>query len=74
MPITRQQLSKCIPTATDTHTAIQELLEMVFYMRLMLKLHDATRDYWVFGLCSSSGILKKTKEHVLETASVSVLG
>jgi hypothetical protein len=27
-----------------------------------------TRDYWVFGLCMSSGILKNTKEHnVLET-------
>jgi hypothetical protein len=33
-----------------------------------------TQDYWVFGLCPSSGILKNTKEHnVLETGSVSAL-
>jgi hypothetical protein len=33
-----------------------------------------TRDYWVFGLCPSSGILKNTKEHnVSETESLSVL-
>jgi hypothetical protein len=31
-------------------------------------------DYWVFGLCSSSSILKNTKEHkVSETGSVFVL-
>jgi hypothetical protein len=33
------------------------------------------RDYWVIGICPSSGILKNTKEHnVSETGSVSVLG
>jgi hypothetical protein len=32
------------------------------------------RDYWVFGLCLSSGILKAVKEHnVSETSPVSVL-
>jgi hypothetical protein len=24
------------------------------------------QDYWVFGLCPSSGILKDTKEHTLQ--------
>jgi hypothetical protein len=33
-----------------------------------------TRDYWVFGLRPSSGILKNTKEHnASETGSVSVV-
>jgi hypothetical protein len=33
-----------------------------------------TRDYWVFGLCPSSGILKNIREHnVSETGSVSFL-
>jgi hypothetical protein len=33
-----------------------------------------TQDYWVFGLCPSSGILKNTKEHnISETGSVSDL-
>jgi hypothetical protein len=33
-----------------------------------------TRNYWVFGLRSSSGIRKELKEHnVSETGSVSVL-
>jgi hypothetical protein len=31
-----------------------------------------TRDYWVFGLCPSSGIVKNTKElNDSETVSVS---
>jgi hypothetical protein len=30
-----------------------------------------TQNYWVFGLCPSSGILKDTKEKVSETGSVS---
>jgi hypothetical protein len=34
-----------------------------------------TQDYWVFGICASSRILKNTKEHsVSETGSVSFLG
>jgi hypothetical protein len=34
----------------------------------------ATRDYWVFGLCPSSGILRNTKENnVSECRFVSVL-
>jgi hypothetical protein len=38
-----------------------------------MMLHQAG-DYWVFGLCPSSGVLKITKEYnVSETASVSVL-
>jgi hypothetical protein len=33
-----------------------------------------TRDYWDFGLCPSSGILKNTKKHsVSDTGFVSVL-
>jgi hypothetical protein len=33
-----------------------------------------TQDYWVFGLCPSSGILKNTEEcNVSETGSVSIL-
>jgi hypothetical protein len=33
-----------------------------------------TQDYWGFGLCPLSGILKNTKEHdVFETGPVSVL-
>jgi hypothetical protein len=33
------------------------------------------QDYWLFGLCPSSGILKATKEHdVSKTGAVSVLG
>jgi hypothetical protein len=32
------------------------------------------QDYWVFGLCPLSEILKNTKEHnILETGSVSLL-
>jgi hypothetical protein len=34
----------------------------------------STGNYWGFGLCPSSGILKNTREHkVSETGSVSVL-
>jgi hypothetical protein len=32
-----------------------------------------TRDYWNFGLCPLSGILKTTKDDVLEAGSVSIL-
>jgi hypothetical protein len=32
-----------------------------------------TRNYWVFGLCPSSGILKYREHNVSETGSVSVL-
>jgi hypothetical protein len=33
-----------------------------------------SRDYWISGLCPSSGILKNTKEHnVSETEYVPVL-
>jgi hypothetical protein len=32
-----------------------------------------TQDYWVFGLCPSSGILEATKHNVSETGSVSIL-
>jgi hypothetical protein len=31
------------------------------------------QDYWVFGFCPSSGILKTTEYNVSETGSVSVL-
>jgi hypothetical protein len=31
------------------------------------------RNYWVFGICPSSGILKSTEHNVSETVSVSVL-
>jgi hypothetical protein len=30
-----------------------------------------TQNYWVFGLCSTSGILKTTKHNVSETDPVS---
>jgi hypothetical protein len=32
-----------------------------------------TQNYWVFGLCTSSGILDTRKHNVSETGSVSVL-
>jgi hypothetical protein len=32
-----------------------------------------TQNYWVLGLCSSSGILETGKHNVSETGSVSVL-
>jgi hypothetical protein len=32
-----------------------------------------TQNYWVFGLCPSSGILETRKHNVSETGSVSVL-
>jgi hypothetical protein len=32
-----------------------------------------TQNYWVFGLCRSSGILETRKHNVPETVSVSVL-
>jgi hypothetical protein len=31
------------------------------------------QDYWIFGLCPSSGIVKKEEHNVSETGSVSVL-
>jgi hypothetical protein len=31
------------------------------------------QDCYVFGLCPSSGILKKTKEYILETGAVPIL-
>jgi hypothetical protein len=31
------------------------------------------QDYWLFGLCPSSGILKTREHNVSETGSVSVL-
>jgi hypothetical protein len=32
-----------------------------------------TQNYWIFGLCPSSGILETRKHNVSETGSVSVL-
>jgi hypothetical protein len=32
-----------------------------------------TQNYWLFGLCPSSGILESRKHNVSETGSVSVL-
>jgi hypothetical protein len=32
---------------------------------------DSTQNYWSFGLCPLSGILKKTRKHVLGTDPVS---
>jgi hypothetical protein len=32
-----------------------------------------TENYWVFGLCQSSGTLETRKHNVLETGSVSIL-
>jgi hypothetical protein len=32
-----------------------------------------TWDYWVFGLCPLSGILKYSKEHISATGSLSVV-
>jgi hypothetical protein len=42
---------------------IREILTMVFN----------TQNYWVSGLCPSSGILNTRKHNVSETGSVSVL-
>jgi hypothetical protein len=36
-------------------------------------LHRLSLDYWVSGLCPSSGILNTRKHNVLEAGSVSVL-
>jgi hypothetical protein len=33
------------------------------YVRIDLYMNYDTRDYWGFGLCPSSGILKNAKEH-----------
>jgi hypothetical protein len=35
--------------------------------------YDTHQNYWVFGLCSSSGILETRKHNVSETGPVSVL-
>jgi hypothetical protein len=32
-----------------------------------------TQNYWVFGLCPSSGILENRKHNILETGSVYIL-
>jgi hypothetical protein len=41
-------------------------------IRVLTKLYK-TQDYWVFGLCPSSSILKDTKEHsISEIGSVSI--
>jgi hypothetical protein len=35
--------------------------------------HYVAQNYWVFGLCPSSGILTTSKYDVSETGSVSIL-
>jgi hypothetical protein len=42
-------------------------------MMMMMKLLNATQNYWVFRLCPASDILKTKKHRVLEIGSVSVL-
>jgi isochorismate hydrolase len=40
--------------------------------RVLAMVYD-TQNYWVSGLCPSSGILNIIKHNILETGSVSVL-
>jgi hypothetical protein len=51
----------------------QTLKENYTHTDTYIQLEDYTRNYWVFGLCSLSGILKTREHNVSETGSVSVL-
>jgi hypothetical protein len=44
----------------------------VSLLRVLTMVYN-TQNYWVFGLCPSSGILETRKHNVSETGSVSVL-
>jgi hypothetical protein len=45
--ITRQQLDKHISTAMDTHTAIEELSEVVFAVQFVLMLHNESTSQFI---------------------------
>jgi hypothetical protein len=40
---------------------------------MVLTMMNNTQNYWVFGLCPTSGILKTRKHNVSETETISVL-
>jgi hypothetical protein len=46
MAVARQRLSKHFPTATNTHTTVEELLVVVFSMQSVLSLYD--EDHAIF--------------------------
>jgi hypothetical protein len=56
----------------NKHSTFCDLRQLNFLLKEFPYLF-ATQNYWVFGLCSSSGILKTRKHNVSETGSVSVL-
>jgi hypothetical protein len=39
-----------------------------------MKYTNLLKNYWIFGLCPSSGILETKKNNILETGFISILG
>jgi hypothetical protein len=70
-------LAKQLPTHETNETGgrgIEHAIAYVITFQIVLTMVYNTRDYWVFGLFPSYGILKNTTEkNVLETGSFSVL-
>jgi hypothetical protein len=48
-------------------------MKQVQFEILLIYLNVNCENYWVFGLCPSSGIVETRKHYVSETGSVSVL-
>jgi hypothetical protein len=56
--------------ATFTTTAVKISNSLT---NIVIHVYSNTPNYWVSGLCPSSGILNTKKQNVSETRSVSVL-
>jgi hypothetical protein len=67
--IISQKIEFFITTAERTSNNIDFI--KIHYGRFSVKLVE--RNYWIFGLCPSSGILDAREHDVSETGSVSVL-
>jgi hypothetical protein len=73
------KMEATISSETSVHRKLTFLLNFVYTFQFGLTSRDMTdslheaEDYWVFGLCPSSGIPQNTKErNISETTSVSV--